>query len=121
MQKVWQRLPAGDPFTLFPSCRGWRYPKWSRDGTELFYTNDGSEYYSVAITVQDDVLIPGTPKLMFKLQDAAYSDFFDVAPDGQRFLFGMLPEKNGGMRIQPTVVVNWFKELREKMATAEGS
>ncbi|MCH7884508.1 MAG: protein kinase [Planctomycetes bacterium] len=96
------------------------FPTWSPDGTELFYTNDGSEFYSVAIEVKDDVLIPGIPKLLFKLSDNEYSDHFDVAPDGQRFLFSRLPGNEGDERIHPTVVVNWFKELREKMATVKG-
>ena len=96
------------------------YPKWSPDGTELFYTNDSSEYFSVAIDTTEDVLNPGRPELMFRLPDGEYTDFFDVTPDGQRFLFGSLPEKEGNGQNHPVVVVNWFKELREKMATVKG-
>ena len=95
------------------------FPKWSPDGTELFYTNFSGAYYSVAIAVKDDVLIPGTAKLMFKLPDNEYSPFYDVSPDGQRFLFARSPDIVGDERNHPIVVVNWFKELREKMETVK--
>ena len=95
------------------------FPKWSPDGTELFYTSADGEYYSVAIEMKDDVMIPGTPTLMFRLRDIEYSPFFDVAPGGQRFLFQRLLNNEAGERRQPTVVINWFKELTEKMATVK--
>ena len=95
-------------------------PAWSPDGNELFYTNGSGEYYSVAIAVKDDVLIPGTPKLMFTLPIGEYSETLEVAPDGQRFLFSKTPGNEGDGQNHPTVVVNWFAELKEKMADAKG-
>ncbi len=102
-------------------------PKWSSDGTELFYTDDGSQFYSVAIEVKDDVVIPSAPMLMFELPKGVYAkrvnavsaEIFNVAPDGQRFLFGKSQESARVGRNYPTVVVNWFKELREKMAAVK--
>ena len=114
-----RRFPSGTGRVKISPGLG-AHPQWSYDGTELFYTNDGTEYYSVAIDTIDDVLIPGSPELMFKLPDDEYSDSFDVAPDGQRFLFGRLPEKERDGQNHPVVVVNWFKELRERMATVKG-
>ncbi len=113
-----RRFPSGTGrVKISPGLGG--VPKWSPDGTELFYTNFSGAYYSVAIAVKDDVLIPGTPKLMFKLLDDEYSEFFDVAPDGQRFLFARSSDIVGDQRSHPIVVVNWFKELREKMAAVK--
>ncbi len=83
------------------------------------YTNFSGAYYSVAIPVKDDVLIPGTPKLMFTLPDNEYSPLYDVAPDGQRFLFARSSDVVGDEQNHPIVVVNWFKELREKMAAVK--
>ncbi len=102
-------------------------PKWSPDGTELFYTDDGSKFFSVAIEVKDDVVIPSIPKLMFELPQgvyatrevAAWTDIFSVAPDGQRFLFGTRPDLTRAAQNNPSVVINWFKELQEKMATVK--
>ncbi len=113
-----RRFPSGAGRIKISPGRG-QFPQWSPKGTELFYTNGGSEYYSVAIEVKGDVLIPSTPKLMFKLDDM-YSEFFDVAPDAQRFLFQRLPAIEGDGRNNPIVVVNWFTELKEKMATVKG-
>jgi len=110
-----RRFPSGTGrVKISPGLGG--FPKWSPDGTELFYTNFSGAYYSVAIAVKDDVLIPGTPKLMFELPDNEYSPFYDVSPDGQRFLFARSIDTVGDERNHPIVVVNWFKELREKMA-----
>ena len=95
-------------------------PKWSPDGTELFYTNDDAEFYSVAIELRDGVLKPGSPELMFDLPDDTYSRGFDVAPDGQRFLLSRLQDSDARGRRTPTVVVNWFAELREKTSPADG-
>ena len=55
-----------------------------------------------------------------ELRDDEYTDLFDVAPDGKRFLFASLPGKEGDGQNHPIVVVNWFKELEEKMATVKG-
>ena len=81
-----RRFPSGtERIKISPGIGA--FPMWSPDGTELFYTNDGTQYFSVAINTKDGVLIPGSPELMFKLPDDEYTDFFDVAPDGQRLLF----------------------------------
>jgi len=92
------------------------YPKWSPDGTELFYTDGAGKYYSVAIDTTDGVLTPSAPTLMFELPDALYSDLYNVAPNGQRFLFRRFQGGEPDKRRHPTVVVNWFAELRDKMA-----
>ncbi len=96
-----------------------RLPKWSPDGTELFYANNDSEYYSVTIEMKDNAVIPSTPKLMFKLPVNEYSKTFNVAPDGQRFLFERTTDAVGDQNDHPIVVVNWFRELREKMSTVK--
>jgi Tol biopolymer transport system component len=95
------------------------YPKWSPDGTELFYTNSSGEFYSVSIDVKDGVLSPGGPKLMFELRDSSYAERFDVAPDGQRFLISRTQDSKTSGRQHPTLVVNWFAELKQKMATVK--
>ncbi|MCH7871222.1 MAG: PD40 domain-containing protein [Planctomycetes bacterium] len=94
-------------------------PRWSPDGTELFYTSDGGAYFSVAIEVKDGVLVPNAPKLMFELPDEEYYDFFNVAVDGQRFLLRRTPDIERLGRNHPTVVVNWFREIAEKMGTVK--
>ena len=92
-------------------------PKWSPDGTELFYINGERHFFSVAIDVKDGVLSPGSPKLLFELPSNLDSDVYDVAPDGERFLFSRTQDSEAGERRGPIVVVNWFDELRHKVAT----
>jgi serine/threonine-protein kinase len=116
-----RRFPSGSGrVKVSPGVGG--FPKWSPDGTELFYVNGDNECFSVAIEVKDSVVIPSTPKLMFTLPDNEYLDFYDfytVAPDGQRFLLARTLDNGGEGSERPIVVVNWFKELREKMAAVK--
>ena len=93
--------------------------RWLPDGAELFYADGAGNFYSVAIDAKDGALTPSSPKLMFRLPDALYSDWYNVAPDGQRFLFRRSQGGETDKRRHPTVVVNWFAELREKMATVK--
>ena len=94
-------------------------PEWAPDGAELFYTDGKGKFYSVAIDTKDGVLTPSSPTLMFELSDALYSDAYNVAPDGQRFLFRRFQGGEPDKRRHPIVVVNWFAELTEKMATVK--
>ena len=64
----------------------------------------------------------GNTKQLFEsdhfLSNEAWQRSYDISPDGQRFL--MLKDiytKRAPAQIN--VVVNWFEELKEKMAAAE--
>ncbi|MDO8631282.1 MAG: hypothetical protein Q7R41_12390, partial [Phycisphaerales bacterium] len=90
------------------------FPKWSPDGTEIFYRND-AKIMAVSVSVQDDTLHASNPRLLFELKGNAYSGPLDVAPDGNRFLFYRTAGEAKEQSQQPTVVVNWFEELKAKV------
>jgi Tol biopolymer transport system component len=91
------------------STGGGSEPKWSPDGTEIFYVNGNNELVRVAV-------IPGAtfsvadPRVLFSLRGVAD---WDVAPDGQRFI--MIRDRQGRQRAKLVVVDNFFEELRAKV------
>ena len=59
----------------------------------------------------------GAPRVLFEgdyLQEALFGRYYDISPDGRRFLMitstSMLPAST-----QVGVVLNWFEELEEKV------
>jgi eukaryotic-like serine/threonine-protein kinase len=91
------------------SSHGGNFPRWRRDGKEMFYVAEGK---MMAVEVKSIASFEaGAPRTLFDLQiiggpDAPYA----VSGDGQRFLVvSRLEEK------QPrpfTVVLNWTAELK---------
>jgi serine/threonine protein kinase len=80
--------------------------RWRKDGKELFYINVG-EVMAVDVSTSP-VFQAGIPKALFKMQST--SVFWDVAPDGQRFL---LPIPVGANSPAPyKVVLNWTSTLK---------
>jgi hypothetical protein len=87
-------LPAAAP--TFPIGNNTRSPRWSADGTELFFHQVASAAasYLMAVTVDPAAGRPtGAPVPLFPMTIAPrqyLSAGFDVAPDGQRFLMVLL-------------------------------
>jgi serine/threonine-protein kinase len=110
--------PERDP-KIPISTGGGVSPVWARDGRELFYRN-GNKMMVVSITVEP-TFIPSKPEMLFEGQyrlSAPGYPFYDVSPDGQRFVM----IKASGMRSAPTyvnVVLNWFEELNRLVPTVE--
>ena len=89
-------------------------PVWSQSG-ELFYHN-GGQLWTVPITTEPtlawEIPVPlfATPAVT----NAGAFVNYDVAPDGQRFVFVRpLAEENQPNQIN--VVLNWFQELTERV------
>jgi len=91
-------------------------PRWSPDGKEILYRTDGG-LSAVSVSVQDDTIRAQTPHQLFELKGARYSNMYDIAPDGNRFLFYRTAGETKEQSQQPTVVVNWFEELKAMVPT----
>ena len=48
---------------------------------------------------------------------AATSPYYDVSPDGQRFLMLKAVESQTSAPTQINVVLNWFEELKQRVPT----
>ena len=60
----------------------------------------------------------GKPRMLFEgpyLPTAASLPFYDVSPDGQRFLMLKPVESQTSAPTQINVVLNWFEELRRRV------
>jgi len=70
------------------SRAGGAAPRWSRDGTEIFYIwND--EIFEVPIR-REPAFTPGEPRPVFKIERPIprdWQDIYDVSRDGKRFIF----------------------------------
>jgi Tol biopolymer transport system component len=106
-----------------PKLKRWRVspghgsePLWTRGGRELVYRNGDSV---MAVSMDLEHGRTGVPRALFA---GPYPDnpgwtrprSYDVSADGERFLLTKLPAAQSRPRI--AVVLDWFEELRAKVA-----
>ena len=103
----------------FPSLAGrWQVsrsggsaPRWSRDGTELFFVSEDQMF---AVPIQrEPTFSPGEPRALFRVEQPAsseWSDIYDVAPDGKRFVV-LVRQKDSTKTPRIDVVLNFSKRL----------
>ena len=100
------------PETVQITSGGGSHPRWRGDGRELFYLNPESRLMAIPVKLGPK-FETGKSKLLFQVRGGrAFEDIlydYDVAPDGQRFLFNLSIE---GTVSPITVVVNWDAALK---------
>jgi serine/threonine protein kinase/Tol biopolymer transport system component len=90
------------------SSNGGSFPRWSRDGKELFYrTLDGTLMVTPVRTAAHGLQF-GTSASLFRVPEplGIFAYPYDVAPDGKRIL-AIVPSKVSGDTPSLTVLVNW--------------
>jgi len=102
------------------STNGGQYPRWRRDGRELFYMTLQSlgKMMAVDVTTTNGTFQAGTPKMLF---DSGFVNLshngpyfaYAVSPDGQRFLIPQLQSANSQTNAPAVVVVNWTAALQK--------
>jgi Tol biopolymer transport system component len=95
------------------SPQGGNYPRWRRDGQELFYVATDEQMMAVPVQTSGTTFEAGAPVALFKthLMPLLFSNpsEYDVTPDGQRFLVGTLVGKPAPV----SVILNWTAELKK--------
>jgi Tol biopolymer transport system component len=94
------------------STGGGAFPKWRRDGKELFYRASDGKLMSVEVKT-GDAFQAETPRPLFapRLKTTSSRDReFDVSADGQRFLVNMPVGEGGPEPI--TLIQNWLSERK---------
>jgi serine/threonine-protein kinase len=112
--QVYVRPFHGPGNVVSVSIEGGQEPRWPRDGRELFYRDAGKGQLMVVAVQTSPALGVSRPRALFAIR----TPFWDVAPDGKRFL----AVKEGGITADETklrVVDNWFDELRRKVPTGK--
>jgi serine/threonine-protein kinase len=111
-----QAFPAGEGKWMI-STNGGIAPTWSPDGHELFFRDQNGRTMMAASFVSEPTVQVGAPRRLFEGEftaDSFVSRFYDIAPDGERFLMIRQPDVRS-----LNVVVNWFEEL-ERLVPGDG-
>jgi Tol biopolymer transport system component len=109
-------FPDIDTVEFKVSINGGTEPRWSPDGSELFFLSDGGAY--VVTVATDASFSPGDPVRLFDtpytINDASLPNW-DIHPDGNRFIFiGNPAQGSEEQRMAIVVVENWFEELKAR-------
>ena len=100
--------PRGAKYQV--STGGGVFPRWQRDGKELFYRTIDDRIVSVTVkgTAQGLEISTPTPLFQFRLASAGGIQY-DVSADGRKFLMNV--SKVEGAR-PITLVTNWTSDLK---------
>ena len=98
------------------SVGGGSNPRWAHGGGELFYFDEDGRFISASLQTEPDFRVLTRETLFtlgpeYLLGDGG-ADYYDVAPDDQRFLLGRLAGEPGPGPGRYVVVLNFFEELR---------
>jgi serine/threonine-protein kinase len=103
------------------STSGGLFPRWSRNGKELFYRTPENTIMVADYTASGDTFRPDKPRLWSPGQfTELYGTLnFDLHPDGQRFAVLKAPASVEGAPVNKvTFIFNFFDELRRKAPAA---
>ena len=107
------RFPSVDG-RIQVSTDGGRQAVWSRDGRRLYYNSGRAQIMAVDVSTASPPAL-SRPIEFTRLPLAPPTrGTFDVMPDGR--LLVVDDESAGGVAEELRIVVNWFDELRQKMA-----
>jgi len=89
-------------------------PRWASNGNEVFFITQDGRLYTAPVHATADGIETGNPQMLFQTRGIPKApwNLYDVAPDGQRFLFNMPLEWTSANPI--TVVTNWTEKLKEE-------
>jgi len=94
---------------------GWA-PRWSRDGRELFFVSIDARFWSVRVN-GSGAFTSEEPQPLFSAEQfgSLAANFFDVHPDGRRFLFTRAVGRLGDRPDEMIVVQHFVEELKVKV------
>ena len=95
-------------------------PRWSSDGTELFYMTGSGHMMVVAVHPANGTFEFDPPKALFHIRPMRpFSNLYDASPDGRRFLINAPLERstpssgeNAGQTSDIVVMTNWTEKLK---------
>jgi serine/threonine protein kinase len=103
---------------------GGTMPRWSRNGTELFFRTMSEPRIMVSTyKTQGNAFVPNKPRVWSEKRFAGTGPVhnFDIAPDGKRFVVLMGPEQSGDLKPDTHVMIllNFFDEVKRRVAAGE--
>jgi len=96
------------------STEGGFTPAWNPNGRELFYTS-GGQIWVVPVETEPE-FVAGRPEPLVEpgFLASPWENFFQVSPDGQRFLL-VKPKEEEQEPLRLVYVPNWHEELEQLM------
>jgi eukaryotic-like serine/threonine-protein kinase len=88
------------------------YPRWRRDGKELFWLATDQKIMSATIDIKGSLVQVGEVRALFQARPAFGRFPFDVTADGQKFLVLTTSQQSGPDSL--TVILNWTAALRDR-------
>jgi Tol biopolymer transport system component len=90
---------------------GGQQPQWSRDGQQLYYMDLTFDVLSVSVKQNNGALQFGPPQMLVGTTNwSAPQAFFDVTPDGKKFLLNRIMQQ---VAQSVTVVTNFSAEMKK--------
>jgi Tol biopolymer transport system component len=104
------------------STGGGYFPRWSRNGKELFYRSQDSKIMVLTYTASSDSFRADQPQPWSPGQFAELGggiSSFDLHPDGNRFAVLKAPGTDETAAVNKVnIVLNWFDELKRRVPPA---
>jgi serine/threonine protein kinase/Tol biopolymer transport system component len=94
------------------STSGGVLPRWSGTGREVFFDGSGERIMATEVSADGSTFKVGQTQPLFEIRAQRPGTFFDVTPDGQRFLVNTAAQAQTSVPM--TLVVNWPAELKKK-------
>jgi Tol biopolymer transport system component len=92
------------------SAEGGSWPRWRRDGKELFYVAGDLTIMAVPINAQGSILEAGQPKPLFQIEPVVGGFYsYDLSADGQRVLVNTIASAPTSSP-RSTIALNWLLE-----------
>jgi len=102
------------------SSRGGSRPVWAANGRELFYLDGSNSLTAVPVSTSGRTFAQGRPVQLLdtKYVEPNFARYYDVSPDGQRFLMVKdgAPVDLNQTPATMVVVLNWFEELKQHVS-----
>lgn len=97
------------------STAGGSWPRWRRDGKEIFYLASDNRLTAATVIDQASGFDVGPVRPLFAVHPRPFARLdafpYDVSSDGQRFLLNSLVEETTSTAV--TLVVNWTAGLKK--------
>jgi Tol biopolymer transport system component len=94
------------------SLSGGAFPRWRRDGRELYYVSADNKLMAAEIGMKDAAVSVNNVRSLFEAASMAQAGDYNVTSDGKRFLINTLNESQN--QTPMTLVVNWDAEMKKK-------
>jgi Tol biopolymer transport system component len=92
------------------SANGGAFPRWRRDGKELFYVAPGGELTGIGVEAKANEFSVSEARPLFRETLVGVASPYDVSGDGQRFLVNGLERDT----LPLTLVANWKELLKNE-------